>query len=158
MASRRAQYAAARHIGQGSQLVYSSQPVRAKAPRARAAARIAFTSACAVGSLVAVTELAPSPTISPWRTTTAPNGPPLPRTTFSVASSMARRRNSGFGLPGMTALSSCAGIVRQHQYGTAKPERLRTVAGQFAGYGFESAHRSGKKLPGVRPGGNTVSN
>jgi hypothetical protein len=32
----------------------------------------------------------------PSRTITAPNGPPALLTTFSVASAMARRKNSGF--------------------------------------------------------------
>jgi len=39
--------------------------------------------------------LAPSPTISPLRTMTAPKGPPRPLVTFFVASATARRRNSG---------------------------------------------------------------
>ncbi len=51
---------------------------RVNVPSALQAARIAFTSPWAVGSFVAVTELAPSPTILPSRTTTAPKGPPLP--------------------------------------------------------------------------------
>jgi hypothetical protein len=34
--------------------------------------------------------------MSPSRTITAPNGPPAPLTTFSVASAIARRKNSGF--------------------------------------------------------------
>lgn len=58
---------------------------------------MALTSPCAVGSLAAVTVLAASPTTLPSRTMTAANGPPLPEATFSVASAMARRRNSGFG-------------------------------------------------------------
>src|SRR5579859_6033579 len=61
---------------------------------------MAFTSPCAVGSKVDVTELAPSPTIRPWCTITAPNGPPFAARTFSVANAMARRRNSGLGTRG----------------------------------------------------------
>jgi hypothetical protein len=51
---------------------------------------MATTSACAVGSLVAVTRLKPSPTTRPSFTMTAPKGPPL-RCTFSRDSWMARR-------------------------------------------------------------------
>src|SRR5579863_2289692 len=83
-------------MGQGSQRVYSCQRASVRVPSASAAARIATTSPCAVGSLVAVTELAPSPTITPSRTITAPNGPPRAVATFSVASAMARRRKAGF--------------------------------------------------------------
>src|SRR5579863_9022955 len=36
----------------------------------------------------------------PSRTITAPNGPRIPPSTFSVARAMARRRNSGFGMEG----------------------------------------------------------
>src|ERR1700733_4768601 len=50
---------------------------------------MATTSACAVGSLVAVTRFAPVATIFPSRTITAPNGPPPPDVTFSVASAIA---------------------------------------------------------------------
>src|ERR1700758_2332895 len=70
------------------------------------AARIALTSPCAVGSFVAVTEFAPSPTMRPSRTMTAPNGPPLADTTFSVARAIARRRNSGFGTLDIKSRSS----------------------------------------------------
>src|SRR5580698_4801744 len=89
---------------------------------------MAFTSACAVGSLVAVTEFAPSPTILPSRTITAANGPPLPAATFSVASAMARRKNSGLGLPGtFLVLHSAREMQRQIQYGTSSYRFLRTA-------------------------------
>jgi hypothetical protein len=55
------------------------------------AARMAETSACAVGSLSSVTEFVPVATTSPRRTTTAPNGPPPSATLFSesaIASSI----------------------------------------------------------------------
>src|SRR6202789_4427782 len=51
---------------------------------------MAFTSACAVGSLAEVTRLTPVARTSPSLTTTAPKGPPSPLRTFSVASRMAR--------------------------------------------------------------------
>src|ERR1700734_1122046 len=50
---------------------------------------MAFTSACAVGSLAEVTRLTPVARTSPSLTTTAPKGPPSPLRTFSVASRMA---------------------------------------------------------------------
>ena len=59
------------------------------------AARMALTSACAVGSLRRVTELDPSATISPSRAITAPNGPP-PRSTLSRERAIAFRINSSF--------------------------------------------------------------
>src|SRR5207253_10325446 len=51
------------------------------------------TSACAVGSFVDVTRFVPSAIISPFLTTTAPNGPPRLSRTFSTESSIARRIN-----------------------------------------------------------------
>src|ERR1700683_5033107 len=86
---------------------------------------MAFTSPCAVGSLVEVTELAPSPTISPLRAMTAPNGPPLPETTFSVARAMARRRKSGLGWPVMREDLCSWDSRRQIQYG------IRSTRGYF---------------------------
>src|SRR5271154_335694 len=65
------------------------QPLSWKLPIAVHALRIATISPCAVGSLVAVTRLAPVATISPPRTMTAPKGPPRPDVTFSVASAIA---------------------------------------------------------------------
>src|SRR5271168_3397616 len=65
------------------------QPVSRKLPSAVHALRIATISPCAVGSFVAVTRLAPVATISPSSTMTAPNGPPRPDVTFSVASAIA---------------------------------------------------------------------
>jgi hypothetical protein len=44
----------------------------------------------------------------PSRTITAPNGPPAPLTTFSVASAMARRKNSGFSDGCMADLLQCS--------------------------------------------------
>src|SRR3974377_500735 len=84
-------------MGQGSQLVDNSQPASENVLSALQAARIAQTSPWAVGSLVAVTMLAPSATIRPSRAMTAPKGPPLREITFSVASAMARRKYSGLG-------------------------------------------------------------
>src|SRR5580704_787272 len=105
-------------MGQGSQLVYSAQPASEKVPRDLAAARMALTSPCAVGSFVVVTELAPSPTILPSRTTTAANGPPAAVRTLRVASAIARRRNSGLGWPGIGNDSNSWWVRRQIQYGT----------------------------------------
>src|ERR1700677_4025353 len=50
---------------------------------------MATTSACAVGSLIAVTRFVPVATMFPSRTITAPNGPPPPDVTFSVANAIA---------------------------------------------------------------------
>src|SRR6202453_1015954 len=50
---------------------------------------MATNSACAVGTLVAVTRFVPVATTFPSRTITAPNGPPCPDVTFSVASAIA---------------------------------------------------------------------
>ena len=69
-------------MGHGSQLLKISAPERSKVFRCAQAARMATTSACAVGSLLAVTRLKPSPTTRPSFTMTAPKGPPL-RCTFS---------------------------------------------------------------------------
>src|SRR5580704_17219350 len=105
-------------MGQGSQLVYSAQPASEKVPRDLAAARMALTSPCAVGSFVVVTALAPSPTILPSRTTTAPNGPPAPVITLRVASATGLRSNSGSGWPGIESDSNSLWVRRQIQYGT----------------------------------------
>lgn len=70
-------------MGHGSQLVYSSQSLSWNVFRAAQASRMATTSAWAVGSLQTVTKLLPRPTTCPFRTTTAPKGPPcLVRRTF----------------------------------------------------------------------------
>src|SRR5882672_10609731 len=58
---------------------------------------MATTSAWAVGSLSAVTQLAPRAIISPSLTMTAPKGPPAPLVTLSVARRMASRMNLGSG-------------------------------------------------------------
>src|SRR6059058_1496973 len=131
MASTRAQYEAARHIGHGSQLVYSSHPASTNVPSVRHAARIAFTSACAVGSYVAVTEFAPSPTIRPSCTITAPNGPPVAPSTFSVASAIARRRNSGLGAePILNLLNSSPSGESKHSMAYAfRSTRVLTPRG-----------------------------
>src|SRR5271154_5602042 len=65
------------------------QPLSWKLPIAVHALRIATISPCAVGSFVAVTRLEPVAIIPPSRTMTAPNGPPRPDVTFSVASAIA---------------------------------------------------------------------
>src|SRR5271165_4438868 len=70
-----------------------SQPESRKSPSLRHASRMATTSACAVGSFVLVTQLAPSATTLPSFTTSAANGPPLPERTFSSPNAMARRMN-----------------------------------------------------------------
>src|SRR6266478_4773533 len=85
---------APRHIGQGSHVVYRSQPESWKSPSLRQASRIATTSACAVGSFVVVTRLAPSATTRPSFTTSAANGPPPQVRTFSIPKAMARRIKS----------------------------------------------------------------
>src|SRR5216684_2002420 len=55
---------------------------------------MATISACAVGSLVAVTRLAPSAMMRPSFAMSAAKGPPWPERTFSKASAMARRMKS----------------------------------------------------------------
>src|SRR6185503_2095612 len=57
---------------------------------------MALTSACAVGSFAAKTVLTPSTTTAPSFTISAANGPPPPEFTFSEASRITRRINSGF--------------------------------------------------------------
>jgi hypothetical protein len=47
--------------------------------------------------LVDVTSFAPRAMMTPFFTTTAPKGPPLPLSTFSMESRMASRMNSFFG-------------------------------------------------------------
>src|SRR5271154_4901966 len=84
---------AERHMGQGSQLAKRVQSASWKVPRALQASRIATTSACAVGSQVEVTWLLPRPTTIPARTTTHPNGPPLPERTASSERRIASRMN-----------------------------------------------------------------
>src|SRR5947209_2195355 len=64
---------------------------------------MATTSAWAVGSLLVVTRLEPTARTSPSRTMTAPNGPPRPDVTLSVAKSMACCMKTGF--PGMSCVS-----------------------------------------------------
>ena len=63
---------------------------------------MATTSACAVGSLVAATEL--TPLAMSWfsLTTNAPNGPPCPERTLFTARSMARRIQRSFSVSMMT--------------------------------------------------------
>src|ERR1700756_4582718 len=80
---------APRHMGQGSQLVYISQPVSWCVFKILQAWRMAFTSAWAVGSLVLVTLFAARAIIFPSFTTTAPKGPPLPDLTLFTESSIA---------------------------------------------------------------------
>ena len=82
------QYIALRHIGHGSQEVYMTQSESLKVSSLRQAALIADTSAWAVGSLLAVTLLAPVAMTSPSLTITAPKGPP-PFLTFSTEISIA---------------------------------------------------------------------
>jgi hypothetical protein len=67
--------------------------VRSNVPVSAHAVRIAVTSACAVGSLFAVTRLRPSNTRPSAVTMMAPNGPP-PSWTFLVARSVAFFRYS----------------------------------------------------------------
>ena len=93
---------AARHIGHGSQEVKSTQSVNTWVLKKCAASRMASISACAVGSQFAVTRFTPVPTIYPFRTTTAPNGPP-PFRTLLVARSIAKRIN-------FSIVSSCMGF------------------------------------------------
>ena len=81
-------------MGQGSQEVYISYPLRSNVPSLAAAARIALTSACAVGSQDVVTRSTPVATITPSLVAiTAPKGPP-PFSTFSFESSIAFRISS----------------------------------------------------------------
>ena len=75
--------------------MYSSQPSSTNVPSAWQALRMAVTSACAVGSLEAVTWLAPVAMTLPSFTMTAPNGPPRPLVTLVVARSMACCMNLG---------------------------------------------------------------
>src|SRR5260370_2752031 len=55
---------------------------------------MATIAACAVGSLLAVTRLAPSAMTRPSFAMSAAKGPPRPERTFSRASAMARRMKS----------------------------------------------------------------
>src|SRR5690606_1599552 len=87
--STRAHSAVARHMGHGSHELYSTAPGSQYAATSWQAARIATTSACALGSRSTVTRFVPSPTAWPSRTTTAPNGP-CPDGTPVTASSTAR--------------------------------------------------------------------
>ena len=80
---------------------------------------MALTSACAVGSLVAVTELAPSPTILPSRTIDCPERPAL------ACGHVLRGQRDGaaqklrVGLAGhLVVLRSAKKMQRQIQYGT----------------------------------------
>lgn len=92
---------------------------------------MALTSACAVGSFVAVTEFTPSPTMRPCFAITAPKGPPLPETTFSVANAMARLRNSGFGRLDIKSCLSCWGFAKvKHSMAQAfRSTRVATAEG-----------------------------
>lgn len=84
-----------RHIGHGSQDEYISQPLRSNVFSFLQALRIALTSACAVGSLLAVTRFTPVATTLPSFTITAPNGPP-PFLTLLSAREIASRIISSF--------------------------------------------------------------
>ena len=78
-----------------------------------------------------VTAFAPSPTMRPSRTITAPNGPPLAPSTFSVASVMARRRNSGLGAePTFNLLNSSPSGESKHSMAYAfRSTRVLTPRG-----------------------------
>src|SRR6185312_1807289 len=91
--STRASTIAPAHIAHGSSVTYSVQPSSLQLPSTRDASRIAIISACAVASLSRCVLLAPRPTISSPRTTTAPTGT-SPAAAASRASSSALRRYS----------------------------------------------------------------
>src|SRR5210317_1125632 len=80
---------APRHMGQGSQLEYISQASSWYVFSIWQARLIATTSAWAVGSSVEVTSFMAEDITLPFLTITAPKGPPLPDSTFSLARSMA---------------------------------------------------------------------
>src|ERR1700730_10207832 len=90
----------------------------------RQASRMATISACAVGSLVAVTQLAPSAMTRPSFATRAAKGPPRPERTFSRASAMARRMNSA----DMFVFRESACLCRRK---IATPERIDGVPSNF---------------------------
>lgn len=104
-------------MGQDSVVVYMTLPTRSIDFAARAAARIAFTSACAVGSVSRQTVLWARERISPPRTTMAPNGdcpPAIPSFVFSTAIRMYASSFIGRALAGILR----AGCPRR---GPAKP-------------------------------------
>ena len=80
-------------MGHGSQEVYISYPLRLNVPNLEQAARMALTSACAVGSQCDVTRFTPLYIITPSYALIAPNGPPT-LFTFIIESSMAFLINS----------------------------------------------------------------
>src|ERR1700691_5126295 len=106
---------------------------------------MALTSPCSVGSFVVVTELAPSPTILPSRTTTAANGPPVAVRTLRVASAMARRRNSGLGWLGMRSDFNSLGRRRQIQYGTGRTAEKCGAVGYLCAPAFNEIGVSGNR-------------
>src|SRR5882757_496475 len=92
----------------------------------RQASRIATTSACAVGSFVAVTRFVPSAIMRPSFTITAANGPPLPLRTLSIARAIARRMNSCF--IGDSSRFQGASTPAKYQYECAVSRRLQNGA------------------------------
>src|SRR5713101_7092416 len=95
---------------------------------------MATISACAVGSLPEVTRLVPSAITLPSFTTIAPNGPPRPERTFSIASSMAFCMN-GFPMASIPVRTAEHGAPRApagtSYVTTAGPEN--TGIGRVAG-------------------------
>ena len=85
---------ALKHIGQGSQLLYTTQSLRLNVFSFWQAALMADISACAVGSLEAVTRFVPVAITSPLRTITAPKGPPS-KSIFSYERCAANSINFG---------------------------------------------------------------
>ena len=95
--STRAQYAAPKHIGHGSQLAYRMAPERSCVPSVRHASRIATTSACSVGSPSLTTWFVPRPTTRPFSSaTSAPKGPPSPAADSTPISMTSRSSSSSF--------------------------------------------------------------
>src|SRR5216683_5554002 len=132
---------APRHIGQGSHVVYRSQPESWKSPSLRQASRIATTSACAVGSFVVVTRLAPSATTRPSFTTSAANGPPPPVRTFSSPKAMARRMKSADMI--LCPCSECAFNIIHQRWPEASDIDAAGVPDELKYTSMAVGHREG---------------
>ncbi len=123
----RAQKAALKHIGHGSQLLYRMQPSRRYVPNRFAAWRMAITSAWAVGSPACTTMFQPRPTTSPSFVTTAPKGPQRPDLMCERPNSTATASQCS-----STDLCSCAAILFGAAYLAAPPSESELVDLQAA--------------------------
>ena len=92
------------HITQGSSVTYSVVPFSRYPPSARAAARSASISACAVGSQPEIGRFAPVATTTSPRTRTAPTGTSPAARALRAASSALRMKSTSVGLLMSTVL------------------------------------------------------